>query len=339
MRKIKYIQFCNCFWRSGWLMVGLWFALLSCNEPTDSWPVLQKAPKPSGKYKNGILIINEGNFGWGFGTLSFYNFGSRTVEHDLFRTINGRILGNVAQSALLLDTLLYIVVNNSRKIEVLSANTLKSLRQITGLVSPRYLMAQYPKAYCTDLYDDAISVLDLSLAKVLRKISAPGWTERIIGIDDEIFVEDRTGGILVIRNDSLTQRIELGSPANGLSFWKSKLWTVADDKLIAVDPKRKTITDKLNLPPSPNRARIVIASADELWVLFGHLWQFDGKSFAMAFSGEGKNFYALAAKGRTVALADAHDYVRPSTIYLLENKIPADTIEGGVITGEMYFID
>src|SRR5665648_62997 len=94
---------------------------------------------PTGSFLtgSGVFILNEGNFRWGNGSLSFYSYDSSKIYNDLFHTINGRPLGDVPNSMKTIGDKAYIVVNNSGKIEVINSNTLESLTTINGLISPR----------------------------------------------------------------------------------------------------------------------------------------------------------------------------------------------------------
>ncbi len=314
-------------------LIIAFLALWGCNNPEEAWPVLEKKDNPSGKYANGILIINEGNFGWGYGTLSFYQKATKTVEHEIFRAANDRILGNVVQSATRLDTLIYIVVNNSKKIEIVSAFSMQSLGKIEGLVSPRYLVFSDGKAYCTDIYSGYISILKDN--KVIDKIQTGTWTERMVVVGDKIFVEDKSGFILVLLDNKIKTKIKTDGSPNGLTLWQNQVWTLSNDSLLSINPQSETITKKWALPASPNRARIVVCGADDLWILFGNIWKFDGNDFTLFFEGKNKNLYALAAKDKILAFADVKDYVSPSEIYLFDNYAPLDTLQGGVITGEI----
>ncbi len=112
----------------------------------------------------GAFIINEGNFGKGNGSLSFYSYKTQTVQNEIFKTVNNRPLGDTPNSMTIHDSLGFIVVNNSNTIEVISLNTWKSKKSITltGAPSPRHLaVVSADKAYITNLYTGNVAVLDL----------------------------------------------------------------------------------------------------------------------------------------------------------------------------------
>ena len=68
--------------------------------------------------EKGVLIANQGNFGWGEGTLSLYNPIDKTVQNDIFQNINNQSLGNVFQSINQIGDSYFLVINNSGKIIV-----------------------------------------------------------------------------------------------------------------------------------------------------------------------------------------------------------------------------
>jgi len=83
------------------------FILHSCEE--DFGEVIDN--DASGKYQNGLFIVNEGLFSQGSGSLSFYSTEFSEMENDIFYFVNERPLGDVPQSIYMHDTLGYVVVN------------------------------------------------------------------------------------------------------------------------------------------------------------------------------------------------------------------------------------
>ena len=91
-----------------------------------------------------VLVINEGNFSQSNGSITSWDPASEEVTENLFESVNGRPLGDVVQSLFIdSDEVGYIVVNNSRKIEVVNAFDFSSTATIDeGLANPRYLLRQ-----------------------------------------------------------------------------------------------------------------------------------------------------------------------------------------------------
>ena len=49
-------------------------------------------------FRNGVFIVNEGNFTDSDGSLSYYDFDSAKVENNVFESINNRPLAAIFQS-------------------------------------------------------------------------------------------------------------------------------------------------------------------------------------------------------------------------------------------------
>ena len=92
----------------------------------DSSPVTQTTTPPAvtGAYSTGVFIVNEGQYPSGAGTVSFFNRSTKALSNDIFQTVNGRPLGDEAQSMTIYSGKGYIVVNNAQCVEVVTAATL-----------------------------------------------------------------------------------------------------------------------------------------------------------------------------------------------------------------------
>ena len=118
-------------------------------------------PAPSAK---GVYILNEGLFGRGNASMSYYDLESFRVYNNVFSTVNNKSLGDVGNSIVIRGNLGYIVVNNSHKIEVIDINTNVNVGTIfvgAGR-SPRQLaFLDDNRALVTNLYDASVLLIDL----------------------------------------------------------------------------------------------------------------------------------------------------------------------------------
>ncbi len=132
------------------------------------------------------IILNEGAYSGNNASLTEYNPETGDVTDKVFSTKNGFPLGDVGQSMTILnDSILWVVVNNSGKIEVMNANTYESITTIEGLVSPRNLLDFDGKtAYLSDLFSPTLTVIDLDNASVAGTISMSSSVESILKYGD-----------------------------------------------------------------------------------------------------------------------------------------------------------
>ncbi|SFC82909.1 hypothetical protein SAMN05421780_110121 [Flexibacter flexilis DSM 6793] len=220
--------------KSSWIYI---FSILaasfwSCEESTPS------SPKASGRYQTGVWITNEGNFLSGDGSVSFFHTDSNRIENEVFNAVNGRHLGDVVQSMTLTDAGKgYIVVNNSKKIEVINALTGVSEGVIQGFASPRYMVTVGQKAYVSDLYADKIWVVNLDNLQIIKNIPVSGWTEKLALVNGKVYVasrrtdfDTRTGGNLILEinpnTDTVTDSLSIGKGSGELvADAQNRLWT------------------------------------------------------------------------------------------------------------------
>jgi YVTN family beta-propeller protein len=181
------------------------------------------------KDAKGFYIINEGSFSLGNASLSFYDFDKATVSNSLFEGINNRPLGDVFQNLKFNDGKGYLIVNNSKKIEVVDSASMKSIRTIEGFNSPRNIYFKNGKAYVTDLYSNEITILDGNTLEKIGAIPVVGSTEDIVETNDKLIVavnqsfeytNESLQGILVIdsKKDIVEKYVKLSEGAVDLEF-------------------------------------------------------------------------------------------------------------------------
>ncbi|MBL7918308.1 MAG: hypothetical protein JNM96_07905 [Bacteroidia bacterium] len=133
-----------------------------------------------------VFIINEGNFMNANASVSLYDTGNESVVENYFYAQNNSALGDVAQSINKINNDYYIVVNNSGKIVVCNEYFVVR-RNISGLTSPRYIIpVSNQKAYVSDLYANAISIIDLNKGTKTGSIPCGGWTEKMVMLYNKV---------------------------------------------------------------------------------------------------------------------------------------------------------
>lgn len=143
---------------------------------------------------NGFFIVNEGNYLSGNGSLSFYSYDSSKVYNNIFESVNGRPLGDVANSATVAAGKLYIVVNNSGKIEVANLQSMVSAGTLSGINSPRFVeVIDRTKAYVSSLYSDSVVVFNPETLTVTGYINLSMSSEQITLSGSRAFVTNWSG--------------------------------------------------------------------------------------------------------------------------------------------------
>jgi len=227
---------------------------------------------------NGVFILNEGNFTWGNGSLSFYSYDSSKIYNNLFMNINERPLGDVPNSMNIKDDRAYIVVNNSGKIEVINKNTLESVATINGLTSPRNIaFTNNNTAYVTSMYSDTVKIISLIDNTISGYIDLKRYSESIVISGSKAFISNMLGPqyvsgneILVVNteNNEVVDYITVGFEPESMVIDKNKmLWVLCNGglardnfaRMVAINTLTNSIEKNIEFPTittSPSCLRI-----------------------------------------------------------------------------------
>ncbi len=125
------------------------------------------------------FALCEGNFN--NGNASLWSFSPDLGESEV-QIIGGTSLGDVAQSFTIHDSYLYVVVNNSHKIEVLNLNDENFVDGTISMAgaSPRYFVTDGEIGYVSCWNLNGILVLNISTRSITDTISIPGKPENLI---------------------------------------------------------------------------------------------------------------------------------------------------------------
>ncbi len=322
------------------------------------WACTEK-PKvsPPVSVYDGMYIVNEGNFDWGEGTITYWNPKTGEVRDDNFKKINGRPLGNVAQSMTKINNLGYIVVNNSQKIEVVDIENFQSLFTISNMVSPRYILPiGNNKMYVSDLYADGVYVV--SDNKITQKIPVSGWTNRMV-LDDKgkVWVarrrtdfDTRPGGTSVIIIDTSTNAVvdsvEIGTGIEEIEIDENgTIWTACSTFQKANHPAIvKIMNGNIQAFPTLFPVYRLRTDGENIYFLMNNaLYSMSVNASVLPekpiFSSSGQ-LYGLGVNTENILVTDAKDYVQRGTVFRLDksgNK--KDSVKAGVIPSEFCFID
>lgn len=129
---------------------------------------------------SGTLIVNEGQFGTGTGTISYFD--GKTLIEDIYADNNvGLVLGNIAQSVIKFDNKFFIAVNNAAKVVVVNAADFKHLGEIEVKL-PRYFAVANNKLYLTSWSEDFtsgfVNLIDTKDLKIVKSVPVQGLVEK-----------------------------------------------------------------------------------------------------------------------------------------------------------------
>ncbi len=172
-------------------------------------------------FKNGYLVLNEGLFQQNNSTLSWIDLSDDSVTENIFSSINNRPLGDTGNDLKRYGGKVYIVLNGSSTVEVLNAQTLKSIQQINLIYNqqpqqPRSITFSGGKAYISS-YDGFINVLDTVSLTITNRIAVGNNPEGVVTFGDYLYVAN-SGGLNFPNVDSTVFKINLNTLAIEQSF-------------------------------------------------------------------------------------------------------------------------
>ncbi|MBV6646345.1 MAG: hypothetical protein KI790_12900 [Cyclobacteriaceae bacterium] len=178
-------------------------ALVSCQEDDETQPA-----SPAD-----VIVINEGNFRSGDGTLSLYNSENDEVQFAAFAGTNGFPIAATIQNAIVYNDNIYAVTNASDKVEVIDEATLESVAVIKqGFLNPYSFAATGSKAFVTNWgtlnfdnfqYEGSfISIVDLTTHSVVDSIMWDHQPQHVLIAGDNLYVSNVNASSITVLNAS-----------------------------------------------------------------------------------------------------------------------------------------
>jgi YVTN family beta-propeller protein len=202
----------------------------------------EKTPDPVIKTgEAGFFIINEGAFGKGNSSISFYDRKTDEVTNDIFFKKNGSQLGDQAQSMTIHEGKGYIIVQGDKKVKVIDPTdfTLKKVIS-SGIENPRYYLGiSASKAYISDWGADgltgSVKVYEPIRQEVISKISTGKGANKMLLVGNFVYVansggfgKDSTVKVIDITTDKIVASITTGNNPNSLQIDKDgNIWVTS----------------------------------------------------------------------------------------------------------------
>lgn len=316
-------------------------------------------------FTNGVFVTNEGLFQAGNASVSFYTLDG-AVQEKIFSTTNNQPLGDILQSINIQEDKTYLVVNNSSKIEVVNTEDFSSISTIEDLGSPRHIqIIDNSKAYVSDLFSGAISIVNLATGEKTGEIPIGGASEEMILIGNELFVtrpslfDNFSNQLFVINTDSneITDSITIGyNPSNIQLDKNNQLWVVCNGDrdvpnnfggLYRINPSSKQVS--LALPFNDKEISVyprlaMNGNRDQLYFLKLDIYTLpiDANVLPTApiISANGRDIYALGVHptSNQIFVGDSGNFVQKGTVTIHEETgTELSSFKAGVGVNGFYF--
>lgn len=235
-----------------------------------------------------IMVINEGNFGQGNGSISLYNPADSTVNNNVFAKANDELSASI-QSVSLYEDKAFIICNTADKIEIVDIETFERLTApLAGdsLITPRYMATAGSKAYVTvwgpygegySLNDSKVAVLDLTDYSITKMIDTEAGPEGILAVDHKVFVANSFSNTIAVINtqtDAVDTTLVINAGPSQLALDKNNMIWVSTSggfgggvpQFIRIDPTTYAISTTLDAE-SANGKFTFNADRDSLFYL------------------------------------------------------------------------
>ncbi|OJW18474.1 DUF5074 domain-containing protein [Mucilaginibacter sp. 44-25] len=295
---------------------------------------------------NGIYILNEGNFSRNNSSLTFFSISSQTTISDIFKTQNGRGLGDTGNDAKVYGSKMYIAVNVSSTIEVVDAKTAKVIKQIklsNGGVDrqPRSIVFNKNKAFISS-YDGTVAVLDTASLTVDKYITVGRNPEEMVISNGKLYVAnsggldyanpDKTVSVIDLNTLTETKKIDITTtnPINIAADAYGDVYVLAygtdypsKPKLVIIDNKTDAVKASNDINAGYGTSFIVVGDDAYYITDSGKISVYSVKTESLRkenFITDGTTFkapYALAVDAATgqVYVTDAIDYSSNGRLY------------------------
>jgi len=285
--------------------------------------------------KNTVLFGCEGNFTWGNASVGVYFSASDSAWNDAYFGINQEKLGDVLQSMHQINDRIFLVMNNSNKIVVCTSDDLSKVTEIGGLQSPRYIVdAMNGSYYISDLYANAVTIIDAKSYTIKGTMPCVGWSESMIYANGKVYIANMKSNFLYVANtgsNSITDSIDIGYGTSSMVKDKNnRLWIsttgssasgiLASLLCLDIEGAHPTIHQRFDFTSGAPKSLQVNSLGDQLIFLNGDVYAMSISDSSLpsipVVSVGGANIYCVAVNplNDAIYVADAKDYVQRGTV-------------------------
>lgn len=211
-----------------------------------------------------LLIGNQGGFTNENAEVTLINLDQNTTTPNAFAHANdGALLGDILQSMTQIGDEIYLVVNNSAKVEVVNADDLTRTNTIAiSNSSPRYMLdLGGDKAYVSDLYSNVLHLIHPSTGTYGGQIDVGIAVESMAMYNGEVYATGIMGDTLVVidpATDEVIRGVGVPGRPDDLAFDAlGRLWCMTEGEweegglepmVYIFDPQDLTLLSTLEFP-------------------------------------------------------------------------------------------
>jgi len=350
---------------SFFIAVTLLIVLASCHK--DKVTPNQGTPKAE---RAGIYILNQGGFGANNSTLTYYDYATKQLTADLYKTINGTDLGDTGNDAEIYGSKMYIVVNVSNVVDVVNAKTGKLIKQ-NSLVNngvgrqPRSIAFYKGNAFITS-YDGTVAVMDTASLAITQYITVGRNPEQLVVSNGKLYVAN-SGGLSFGNPDNTVSVIDLGTltETKKITVIANPVTMAADnyghvyvlslgdfasiqggltiiDNTTDVAKSQTTLSLGYNIPMAANGDYVYYPTLDNKIAVYNAKTQTAGVANFITDGTALTSPYAIAVDSLSgeVFVSDAKDYSSNGTLYAFDKTGKKEySITTGINPGRIIFVN
>lgn len=160
-------------------------------------------PNPTSVIK-GLYLLNEGNMNMNKASLDYLDLRTGTYRRNIYGQANPEVtkgLGDVGNDIGIYGSKLYVVVNNSNKLEILDVKTSRKIKQI-DITNGRYVTFYKGKAYVSAYFGKVgdpqaangnIIEIDTVSLQVKRKVDVSRQPEEMAIVGEKLYIANSGG--------------------------------------------------------------------------------------------------------------------------------------------------
>ena len=351
------------------LILGIVMAFVSCGGDD---------PKPEEtNIAKGLFVLNEGTYTYASSSLTFYDPEADTVENNLFYRVNLAPLGDAANSMMIDETGMYIVVNSSKYIYKVDEKTMKYEAKLDGFTSPRHMLSiNKNKAYVSDLESTGLWVVNPETMQKTGFVETGNTTEKMVRVGNEVvvtnwsnFYQPNTSNSTIqfvnVETDQLVDEMNVTAEPHSIVLDKyNNVWVLCsggymppcEPALFCINPATRQIVKRFDFGEGDYPSSMAIdKSGENLYILNGGFGTLD--LYKMSVDADAlpttalvnsqqttdsspKSFstVAVSPENGDIYITDVKDYVQNGDVLRYDNNGNyIGKFEAGIIPGAMMF--